>query len=229
MPRHSEKRLASLAFVLLVVLIGSPIWQTYRQGRQDFLNRTLITALQHHDLPVALVALEAGADPNAYDDGQPSLSFGQRLRRLFDTLLGKSQARPAHPGPPALLLTVQSESDFNVPTTPLVQALIVRGADVNIQDTTSESPILTAIKWQNMEVMQALLRAGANVNAPDVGGHTPLLWAVGTMQIKFVRLLLARGADVTARDKDGDTALKLAQREGYTPIARLLKQAGAKE
>ncbi|MHB1459630.1 MAG: ankyrin repeat domain-containing protein [Armatimonadota bacterium] len=46
---------------------------------------------------------------------------------------------------------------------------------------------------------------------------------------EIVKLLIARGADVNAKDKEGRTALSLAVRNNMPEIAKILKEAGAKE
>jgi len=42
-------------------------------------------------------------------------------------------------------------------------------------------------------------------------------------------LLLDAGADMDAKNSDGATALMLAESRGFTEIAALLREAGAKE
>jgi ankyrin repeat protein len=44
-----------------------------------------------------------------------------------------------------------------------------------------------------------------------------------------VKSLLERKADINLKDANGDTALKLAEKNNYNEIIKLLKEAGAKE
>jgi ankyrin repeat protein len=44
-----------------------------------------------------------------------------------------------------------------------------------------------------------------------------------------VKLLLERGADVNAKDDDRKTPLSLAEEEGHSDVADLLRQHGAEE
>ena len=74
----------------------------------------------------------------------------------------------------------------------------------------------------------ALLDHGADPNARGSRGLTPLMMAAAVDDtVEATELLLARGADVALRDEAGRTALDWALMRGETPIARVLRQAGA--
>jgi cell wall assembly regulator SMI1 len=96
---------------------------------------------------------------------------------------------------------------------------------------------LTCYEDDSLDMVKELLRAGADVNHKSEEGETPLICAVQGNAPKVVAELLRAGAkpDVRVpRDELGDnkhykkTALELAEAEGYTKIAWLLRAAGAK-
>jgi ankyrin repeat protein len=56
-----------------------------------------------------------------------------------------------------------------------------------------------------------------------------LLLAANNGHTDVVKVLLAKGADLKAKDELGETALMCAERCGHMDIARILKDAGARE
>ncbi|MGN0022858.1 MAG: ankyrin repeat domain-containing protein, partial [Elusimicrobiaceae bacterium] len=60
-------------------------------------------------------------------------------------------------------------------------------------------------------------------------GVTPLMMACDRGNIAIVKLLLTNGANVKVKDNNHWTPLQIANQHGFTEIASLLKQAGAKE
>jgi ankyrin repeat protein len=77
-------------------------------------------------------------------------------------------------------------------------------------------------------VAERSLQASADPNA-NQGKGAPLHLAIREGHEKIVQLLLAHGANVDLVDDKGMTPLKIAVLEGRTAIARMLRQAGAKD
>ena len=86
----------------------------------------------------------------------------------------------------------------------LVEALIAKGADVNLGDSSNRTPLICASRLGDTRIVQSLLDAGADVNAVDSIGWTALNQA---------RHQLC--------ESNGD--------ECYLDIIKLLEQAGASE
>jgi ankyrin repeat protein len=231
--------------LLLILLLGSlisiPAWRTYRDIRQRGLNRALIAAIKREDVSAGLAALNAGADPNSREDTSKPLSFWQSLRRMFSRMWTHRKSdsmQVSQSGWPALILAlVQDEGDTNsgkpVILSPLIQALVARGANINVRvrDYDNLTPLLIAVQYEPDSTVEVLLDRGADVNAmPGTVGDSALMYAILDERTEVVKMLLMRGADVNDIDNDtGKTALQLAKKQGFTAIVRLLKQAGAKE
>jgi ankyrin repeat protein len=93
------------------------------------------------------------------------------------------------------------------------------------------SPLIAAARVGNAAGIAELVKSGADVNQRGgVNNWTPLMHAVHTKQPAAVQALIAAGADVnaTAGARGRDTALRLAEIEGYTEIATMLREHGAK-
>ena len=57
------------------------------------------------------------------------------------------------------------------------EALLSAGADVNLEDFSSWTPLHCAACMGDAAYVAALLKAGANVDFPNISGQTPLLLA----------------------------------------------------
>src|ERR1700682_344794 len=93
------------------------------------------------------------------------------------------------------------------------------------------SPLIGAARDGDTARIAELVRAGANVNERGgVNDWTPLMHAVHKNQPASVKALIAAGADVNATSgaRGRDTALRLAEIEGYSDIATMLRDHGAK-
>jgi ankyrin repeat protein len=111
-----------------------------------------------------------------------------------------------------------------------VNVLIKAGANVNIANSSGETPLFVASMSKRVEVVKALIQAGADVNIANRQGETPLFIAAmwgGDSGIEVVKLLIEFGADVNIADENGETPL-LQARSG-SEIEALLLAAGAKQ
>lgn len=100
----------------------------------------------------------------------------------------------------------------------LVKSLLDLGADVNIKDDASSTPLFSAsgpIRQNrrgdlanNLDVVKLLIERGADINAGGVAG-TPIVAAVQSRSFEVFDYLLEKGADVKAKNKEGMTPLML--------------------
>jgi uncharacterized caspase-like protein len=83
-----------------------------------------------------------------------------------------------------------------------------------------EEEVLIIAAWRgNPEIVHLLIEKGADVNIVNVSGYTPLSVAVASGHTNIVRILLDAGAEIN------DDYLNIAQKKGYTTIARMLEKA----
>jgi ankyrin repeat protein len=94
---------------------------------------------------------------------------------------------------------------------------------------TGETPLMTAARTGNANVVKALLLHGANVNTKEGRrDQTALMWAAAERHPDVVQVLVEHGADVHARSKGGFTPFLFAAQQGDLESAQVLLAAGVK-
>jgi len=211
----SRKKRLLLLFPLgvLAVLIGIPCFLTWREVRQERLNARLIVALQKFDTLTAIDLLKQGADANAHVTSQDTRSF---WKRCLDVIGGRHRATPN--GDPAILLAMMDHEGDAPPDRPaLLQALLDRGAEVNVKTEHGDTPLHLAVWHQETSSLRLLLAYKADVNVRDADGLTPLdrAYSMYGLEAEPVRhLLLEHGADVNSTLPNGDSLFLWAVRYG---------------
>ena len=110
----------------------------------------------------------------------------------------------------------------------VAEALLKRGAKVNVADAEGKTPLYSAARRGHAHLLKMLLAKGAKVNAQTREGTTALMRAcTGRPDPGPVRVLLAAGAQVDHRDLHGETALMKAAATSHTGVVRLLIGSGA--
>nr|BAA76762.1 Zys 3 [Chlamydomonas reinhardtii] len=107
----------------------------------------------------------------------------------------------------------------------VVDALSVKGLDVNTPDSTRRLPLVEAARSRDARLVGALLDQGALARVSD-GTTTPLHLSMQGGSAAIVKLLLAHGADPNAKDKTGASARSTAA--AVKELADLLKQWDAR-
>ncbi len=107
---------------------------------------------------------------------------------------------------------------------PVVIALLHEGADVDLANSTGQTPLFAAAAGGHDAVVEVLLRAGAKVDATGLDGWAPLHTAALFNHLRVVTHLCAANADVSlSADADQNlTALELAKVRGNTAVADVL-------
>jgi len=116
-----------------------------------------------------------------------------------------------------LFFAVMDGSNFENGNVDVVEALLLYGADPNVQ-YDGNLPLNIASTQANFPLVQALLRANADPNAQGGRNHTTsLMNAVKRMNLPIVQELLRAGANPNIQDVDGTTALMIAARVWSRP------------
>ncbi|CAG0889602.1 unnamed protein product [Cyprideis torosa] len=105
--------------------------------------------------------------------------------------------------------------------------LIEHGAEVNVIDKWSQTPLLLALQRVRHSVVDVLLGNGADPNIPGWYKQTPLLLAAQYGQHSIAELLLGNGADPNIPDCNDRTPLLLASQYGHHSTTDLLLGNGA--
>ena len=194
------KRLSLIMTLLLpAVLVAGLGWRIYATVRQERLNRALIAAIKQKQTKTALALLDAGADPNSPDKGS---LYRSPWQLLMDKLHGKDPANLFLyvPDDSALQVAVKGKVGFlsgqkeffDDPA--LVQALLDRGANVNVRDLDDATPLINAVRLGRVQTVRLLLSHHADPNITYGNGITPLALAREKGDQKLVQMLKQAGA-----------------------------------
>ena len=113
---------------------------------------------------------------------------------------------------------------------PTVDQLIGAGADVDVRDQWSRTPLHYAARNGRADATAALIAAGADADARDSQDWTPLHYAADEGSAAVVKLLLEAGAEVDPVNNQNATPLMEAvTAKSGTPekVIRLLCEHGA--
>jgi len=106
----------------------------------------------------------------------------------------------------------------------MVRELLAVGADTNVSDANSDTPLFVAVKECHTAAATELIAGGqADVRRRDVArARQPLHYAAELGLADVAAALLDASSDVNAADADGRTALMLATMGGHEEVAQLM-------
>ncbi|XP_026196929.1 kinase D-interacting substrate of 220 kDa B isoform X3 [Anabas testudineus] len=111
----------------------------------------------------------------------------------------------------------------------IVQELVRRGANVNLDDVDCWSALISAAKEGHLEVVRELLENSAYIEHRDMGGWTALTWACYKGRVEVAKLLLEQGANPNTTGQQFSVyPIIWAAGRGHADIVKLLLQNGAK-
>jgi ankyrin repeat protein len=241
-PMFFAVRDGRLAVVRTLIERGADVNETFRPSPVASGRRTPPTgisllgmAVENGHFELAMVLVEAGADPNVFAPGFTPLHAISWVRK---TSIGDD-----HDPVPV--------GTGNLTSIEFVKKIVARGAGVNALvtrhirglsrlNTLGATPFFLASRTADVELMRVLLELGANPNAANADGTTPLMAAagLGTQSpgedpgtplecMEAVKLILSLGADVNAVDKNGETALHAAAYKNLPEMVEYLVSKGA--
>lgn len=123
----------------------------------------------------------------------------------------------------------------------ILEMLLAKGAKVDARNHIRQTPLFSAVIYDNAPGTKVLLAHGAKVNARQDDGRTPLHWAALNGCCQVARVLIEYKADMKARTSEGKTPLALAMEElenwrmerdaglikRYQEMVTLLRKSGA--
>lgn len=199
--------------------------------------------LQAQATPPLVAAAERGdlaTLARLLDEGVP---VDQRDARGRTALLAATHANRLE----AARLLLRHGADVNAPDeiqdSPLLYAgaegrleilrLLLPQADFGRFNRYGGTPLIPAAHHGHVETVRLLLQTAVPVDHVNRLGWTALLEAIilgdgGAAHTEIVRLLLAAGADPDKADGQGVRPLAHAEQRGFTRIARLLRDKGAR-
>ncbi|MDD3065529.1 MAG: ankyrin repeat domain-containing protein [Endomicrobiaceae bacterium] len=101
-------------------------------------------------------------------------------------------------------------------------------ADINSNPKHGVTPLISAVKKNNIEIAKMLIENGADVNA--VGGSekkTAIFFAVSDDNVEMAKMLISKGANLNVTDAYHETPLNIAVEKGNKKMINLL--LGVKE
>ena len=110
----------------------------------------------------------------------------------------------------------------------VVELLLSKGAEIDVEDKYSRTPLMLAVKNGHNDVSMHLINHGADVSKIGVFRRSTLLrYASENGHSRVVELLLSKGAEIDAEDKNHRTPLMLAVEYGHNDILMHLINHGA--
>jgi ankyrin repeat protein len=196
----------------------------------------LVLAVANAHFELASFLLDAGANPNAAEQGWTALHQLTWVRNP-----GTGDNKPAPQGSGAM------------DSLEVARRLIAHGANVNARMTkkaemgstdlnnTGSTPFLLAARATDIEMMRLLIGAGADSSIPNADDVTPLLAAAGvgthspgedagteSDAVTAMRIALDLGNDINAVDKNGESAMHGAAYKQFPAVVKFLAEKGAK-
>ncbi|MFT7802845.1 kinase D-interacting substrate of 220 kDa-like [Arapaima gigas] len=111
----------------------------------------------------------------------------------------------------------------------IVQELIRRGANVNLDDMDCWSALISAAKEGHVDVVKELLESSAYIEHRDMGGWTALMWAAYKGRVEVAKILLENGANPNTTGQQYSVyPIIWAAGRGHAQIVHLLLHHGAK-
>ncbi|XP_051954360.1 kinase D-interacting substrate of 220 kDa B-like isoform X4 [Xyrauchen texanus] len=111
----------------------------------------------------------------------------------------------------------------------IVQELIRRGANVNLDDVDCWSALISAAKEGHVEVVKELLENSAYIEHRDMGGWTALTWASYKGRVEVATFLLESEANPNTTGQQYSVyPIIWAAGRGHAEIVKLLLEHGAK-
>ena len=158
----------------------------------------------------------------AISQGKPRV-----VRRLLD-----SRADPNYQGGPKMMSPLMQACEIKEEAAreSIIELLLSKGADVNLQDISGQTALMKAI-LNGIPEASRLIKLGADVQLEDVDGNIALNYAAEMGDAEWTHMLTRegkkKGVHIDHQNLHGLTPLLLAAREGHLVVAKVLVEGGA--
>ena len=109
----------------------------------------------------------------------------------------------------------------------IVDLLLANGADVDIVDDVSYTPLHSAVQSGCIEIVKILIKAGCDVDAVNSIDETPLFLAAESGYLNIVEYLVDNEADVEISDYKDNLPLHAAASNGHLEVVKYLIAKGS--
>ncbi len=113
----------------------------------------------------------------------------------------------------------------------IINYLIGKGSDINLEDSHGATPILSAINsgQKNTAIYEAFFKAGIDPKQKDKDGASYLLIAIpNDKDLSLTNYFISKGLSLKDTDNKGNTAFNYAARTGNIELLKTLLQKGVK-
>ena len=216
------------------------VWDLLRQGADvNYKSKSGITPLLYAAMgghcEVAEILLEAAAAPDAVDDNTGQSPILEAIRQGSEAMVklllhhGASPGTSVQPEPPDGRRWTDERWPLLAATLlgrkAIVELLLSHGASPEPEQSGAhqKTPLDSAVRAGNLEMVRLLLRSGAKANTP----HGALFAATEMDNVSVARVLIEHGAQIETRNEDRLTPLMFAARKNRLAMVRMLLQKGA--
>lgn len=106
----------------------------------------------------------------------------------------------------------------------IVKYLAEQGADIDFKAMDGATPLEHAASKGHLDVVAYLVESGANVDNVDAEGDFPLGEAAKKGYTAIIEVLIGAGADLQLKDSLNRTAVEIAEAEGQTEAAAVIRK-----
>ncbi len=180
---------------------------------------SLTKAINQENENIVKILIKYGADI-AYDDYAPlNEALYKRSYKIFQFLLDHDEAKKHIDGigrTSLLFIAINKKQEK------YVSLLIKYGLDINKKMNKWHTPLLRAIRNEDISMIKLLIRLGADVNLIIDNAITPLTFAILYNNKEIIKLLLRNGANMNLIDNNGNTPMAATRRFGRDNLVKLL-------
>lgn len=196
------------------------------------LDKDLIVSISSDRIDEAIQIIEMGASPNSvYKNSLPAICIASSRQQIkvikkliesgADVNINAYSKKEKIFNSNALNFS-SANGNFEI-----THALILAGADINSQDDTGLSPLMSASYMGNSKIVKLLIENDVTVDLKDKQGYTALMFASNSGSNDVVKVLLENGANVNCMDNMNSTPIMFAAQHGFDEIVKTLLKAGA--